>query len=40
MAPSAKELIAQLGGTVSTTFRNPNAPKDAPATPKKGAPKK
>jgi hypothetical protein len=26
-APSAKELIAQLGGTVSTTFTNPNAPK-------------
>jgi tetratricopeptide (TPR) repeat protein len=25
-APSAKELIAQLGGTVSTTFSNPNAP--------------
>ena len=25
-APSAKELIAQLGGTVSTTFTNPNAP--------------
>jgi len=35
MAPSAKELIAQLGGTVSTTFRNPNAPKDTPAAPKK-----
>ncbi len=29
-APSAKELIAQLGGTVNTTFTNPNAP-----TPKK-----
>ncbi|MDP9053334.1 MAG: carboxypeptidase regulatory-like domain-containing protein [Acidobacteriota bacterium] len=27
LAPSAKELIAQLGGTVSTTFTNPNAPK-------------
>jgi tetratricopeptide (TPR) repeat protein len=26
-APSAKELIAQLGGTVSTTFTNPSAPK-------------
>jgi tetratricopeptide (TPR) repeat protein len=26
-APSAKELIASLGGTVSTTFNNPNAPK-------------
>jgi tetratricopeptide (TPR) repeat protein len=26
-APSAKELIAQLGGTVNTTFTNPNAPK-------------
>ncbi len=26
-APSAKDLIAQLGGTVSTTFTNPNAPK-------------
>lgn len=25
-APSAKELIAQLGGTVNTTFTNPNAP--------------
>jgi tetratricopeptide (TPR) repeat protein len=25
-APSAKELIAQLGGSVSTTFSNPNAP--------------
>ena len=25
-APSAKELIAQLGGSVSTTFTNPNAP--------------
>jgi tetratricopeptide (TPR) repeat protein len=24
-APSAKELIAQLGGTVNTTFSNPNA---------------
>jgi tetratricopeptide (TPR) repeat protein len=35
MAPSAKELIAQLGGSVSTTFRNPNAPKDNPAPKKK-----
>ncbi len=26
-APSAKDLIAQLGGTVNTTFSNPNAPK-------------
>ena len=26
-APSAKEMIAQLGGSVSTTFENPNAPK-------------
>jgi tetratricopeptide (TPR) repeat protein len=26
-AESAKELIAQLGGTVSTTYQNPNAPK-------------
>jgi tetratricopeptide (TPR) repeat protein len=25
LAPSAKELIASLGGTVSTTFQNPNA---------------
>jgi hypothetical protein len=25
-AASAKELIAGLGGTVSTTFQNPNAP--------------
>jgi tetratricopeptide (TPR) repeat protein len=25
-APSAKELIASLGGSVSTTFTNPNAP--------------
>jgi len=25
-APSAKELIAQLGGTVDTKFKNPNAP--------------
>jgi tetratricopeptide (TPR) repeat protein len=25
-APSAKELITQLGGSVSTTFSNPNAP--------------
>ena len=30
-APSAKELIAQLGASVSTTFSNPNAP----ANPKK-----
>ena len=30
-APSAKELIAQLGASVSTTFQNPNAP----ANPKK-----
>jgi len=35
MAPSAKELISQLGGSVSTTFRNPNAPKDTPAPKKK-----
>jgi Tfp pilus assembly protein PilF len=26
-APSAKDLITQLGGSVSTTFTNPNAPK-------------
>jgi tetratricopeptide (TPR) repeat protein len=26
-AAQAKELITQLGGTVSTTFQNPNAPK-------------
>jgi len=26
-AQSAKEMIAALGGTVSTTFQNPNAPK-------------
>jgi tetratricopeptide (TPR) repeat protein len=26
-AASAKDLIAQLGGSVSTTFNNPNAPK-------------
>lgn len=35
-APSAKDLIAQLGGTVSTTYSNPNAP---PAS-KKGGKKK
>jgi len=29
-AQSAKELIAQLGGTISTTYRNPNAPKSSP----------
>ena len=34
-APSAKEMIAQLGGTVSTTFTNPNAPKGKAATTKK-----
>jgi tetratricopeptide (TPR) repeat protein len=34
MAPSAKELIAQLGGSVSTTFKNPNA-KETPAPKKK-----
>lgn len=27
MAQSAKDLISQLGGTVNTTFTNPNAPK-------------
>jgi len=32
-APAAKEMIAALGATVSTTFTNPNAP---PATKKKG----
>ena len=37
MAPSAKELIAQLGGSVSTTFKNPNAPKGGNT---KDAPKK
>lgn len=26
-APSAKEMITQLGGTVSTTYSNPNAPQ-------------
>jgi tetratricopeptide (TPR) repeat protein len=31
-APSAKELIASLGGTVSTSYTNPNAP---PSTKKK-----
>jgi hypothetical protein len=32
-APAAKEMIAALGGTISTTFQNPNAkPK---ATPRK-----
>lgn len=41
MAASAKELITQLGGTVSTTFSNPNAkpaakgPAPAPAAPAK-----
>ncbi|MES1262503.1 MAG: tetratricopeptide repeat protein, partial [Acidobacteriota bacterium] len=30
-APAAKEMIAALGGSVSTTFQNPNAkPKTAP----------
>jgi tetratricopeptide (TPR) repeat protein len=29
-AQSAKELIAQLGGSVSTTYQNPNAPKSSP----------
>ena len=30
-APAAKEMIAALGGTISTTFQNPNAkPKAAP----------
>jgi tetratricopeptide (TPR) repeat protein len=33
-APSAKELIAQLGGTVSTTYQNPNAPKSSKKTKK------
>ena len=32
-AASAKELIAGLGGTVNTTFQNPNAP--APGKKKK-----
>ena len=27
-AAPAKELIAQLGGSVSTTFTNPNAPAE------------
>jgi len=34
-APSAKELIAQLGGTVSTTYSNPNAPKKTTTPTKK-----
>jgi tetratricopeptide (TPR) repeat protein len=34
-APSAKEMIAALGGTVSTSFTNPNAPKGKAAPPKK-----
>jgi len=29
-APAAKEMIAALGATVSTSFRNPNAPPPAP----------
>jgi tetratricopeptide (TPR) repeat protein len=29
-APSAKEMIAQLGSTVQTTFTDPNAKKDTP----------
>jgi Tfp pilus assembly protein PilF len=33
-AQSAKELIAQLGGTVSTTYQNPNAPKSSKKTKK------
>jgi tetratricopeptide (TPR) repeat protein len=33
-APAAKEMIAALGGTISTSFQNPNA------KPTKGAPKK
>jgi tetratricopeptide (TPR) repeat protein len=28
-AQSAKELIAQLGGKVDTTYQNPNAPKSS-----------
>jgi len=36
-APAAKEMISMLGGSVSTTFVNPNAPKGKtpPATKKK-----
>jgi Flp pilus assembly protein TadD len=34
MAASAKDLITQLGGTVSTTFVNPNAKPAAPAKKK------
>jgi hypothetical protein len=29
-AASAKEMIAQLGSTVQTSFTDPNAKKDAP----------
>jgi tetratricopeptide (TPR) repeat protein len=34
-AQSAKELIAQLGASVETTYKNPNAPKSSPATNRK-----
>jgi tetratricopeptide (TPR) repeat protein len=34
-APAAKEMISALGGTVSTTFTNPNAPKGKTAPKKK-----
>jgi tetratricopeptide (TPR) repeat protein len=34
-APSAKEMIAQLGGTVNTSFTNPNAPKGKTTNKKK-----
>jgi hypothetical protein len=34
-APAAKEMIAALGGSVSTTFTNPNAPKGKTAPKKK-----
>ena len=34
-APAAKDMIAALGGSVSTTFVNPNAPKGKAAPKKK-----
>ncbi len=34
-AAAAKDLISQLGGTVATTFSNPNAPKKTTPTKKK-----
>jgi tetratricopeptide (TPR) repeat protein len=36
LVASAKDLITQLGGTVSTTFQNPNAPPAGSNTKKKG----